>query len=321
MKRRRRRIFRCLNPFYIRSRIPTRDRASQAACSKSVSIPFTSGHVFRRGSSSSGPRLPEPSQSLLHQVTYSDRRRPRFVRERPSSLNPFYIRSRIPTFRSDEEGVFEECLNPFYIRSRIPTWGKDHAWRIAKLVSIPFTSGHVFRRVVTFLTWFSPNVSIPFTSGHVFRQTYFNYLAVTKQLSQSLLHQVTYSDRSHPIDIVRSLRMSQSLLHQVTYSDSSGPRPEATYTLEVSIPFTSGHVFRPQEISSMYCFFVNVSIPFTSGHVFRQWMSDDGDSIDEYVSIPFTSGHVFRLPGVLLKIKLGSCLNPFYIRSRIPTPV
>ncbi len=111
------------------------------------------------------------SQSLLHQVTYSDK----IIKTRklPISrrLNPFYIRSRIPTpqkgmdsietktvsqsllhqvtYSDKDEKIFilfcQKCLNPFYIRSRIPTLKDVVPTNFGQVVSIPFTSGHVFR--------------------------------------------------------------------------------------------------------------------------------------------------------------------------------
>ena len=81
---------------------------------------------------------------------------------------------------------------------------------------------------------------------------------------------------------------------------------------------TSGHVFRrgwltPTGVSRC------VSIPFTSGHVFRPKADHLDWSGRRDVSIPFTSGHVFRRPNVNVFAKKEGCLNPFYIRSRIPT--
>ncbi len=188
-------------------------------------------------------------------------------------------------------------------------------------------------------------------------------------MSQSLLHQVTYSD---PISIrtrsktanclnpfyirsriptgllailaILALQVSQSLLHQVTYSDSRGQRENQLTSFCVSIPFTSGHVFRLESCSRTAftmtivsipftsghvfrrcllfphcCVSLNVSIPFTSVHVFRQIGPVHGKGGFGSVSIPFTSGHVFRLPLTRRISSFGSSLNPFYIRSRIPT--
>ncbi len=89
--------------------------------------------------------------------------------------------------------------------------------------------------------------------------------------------------------------MSQSLLHQVTYSDKVIIFIIAPSNSNVSIPFTSGHVFRLKGRALRRILGMPVSIPFTSGHVFRR-------------------GNITIVEGGLLE-----CLNPFYIRSRIPT--
>ncbi len=187
-----------------------------------VSIPFTSGHVFRPG--------------LIRALR----------RFHSSCLNPFYIRSRIPTPSIyHANSIHTNCLNPFYIRSRIPTAIKrDGEW-------VPY------------------EVSIPFTSGHVFRPRELMARALFLLLSQSLLHQVTYSDEKKMAVIIVN---------------------------------------------------IDVSIPFTSGHVFRRRLEGDRSCSGRYVSIPFTSGHVFRHPATLEpEWIIKKCLNPFYIRSRIPT--
>ncbi len=139
--------------------------------------------------------------------------------------------------------------------------------------------------------------------------------------------------------------MSQSLLHQVTYSDVT-PTKEPKLLTGVSIPFTSGHVFRRFFDHLFQHKGLVVSIPFTSGHVFRRrtqlhrqplrfrslnpfyirsriptipGLVEPGDRCK--VSIPFTSGHVFRHAGPKeTAAPAAACLNPFYIRSRIPTP-
>ncbi len=262
-----------------------------------VSIPFTSGHVFRRPDRVGGKRSGSVSQSLLHQVTYSDFQIELSSPDSRRCLNPFYIRSRIPTIRNGyliqeihrvsipftSGHVFRPeyvqckladsygCLNPFYIRSRIPTRNSSGVFRDVFRVSIPFTSGHVFRPGrPKFASSIPMPVSIPFTSGHVFRpRTVIAYILV--------------------------LIMSQSLLHQVTYSDHRPQAGGSQRRISVSIPFTSGHVFRLSEGIEVSKGATGVSIPFTSGHVFRP--SQNG--------VLYAGGE--------------GCLNPFYIRSRIPT--
>ncbi len=187
------------------------------------------------------------SQSLLHQVTYSD-----LGWDFPDPSNTRYVSQSLlhqvtySDYLTTVRQLFNriKCLNPFYIRSRIPTLKDETATRAGD-VSIPFTSGHVFRRTAF----------LPTTSG--------------VSMSQSLLHQVTYSDLLGMAAEVDAAQMSQSLLHQVTYSDNSKPKRQHFY-VRVSIPFTSGHVFRPQRLAHE-------------------------------------------------AVRENECLNPFYIRSRIPT--
>ena len=138
-------------------------------------------------------------------------------------------------------------------------------------------------------------------------------------MSQSLLHQVTYSDLMILGDYKIIKEMSQSLLHQVTYSDIFDKAVFRSLQRNVSIPFTSGHVFRPHLARGEKYTDGKVSIPFTSGHVFRREAGGRQGRRDQPVSIPFTSGHVFRpTASPADNIHLWS-LNPFYIRSRIPT--
>ncbi len=162
------------------------------------------------------------SQSLLHQVTYSDE-------------------ANVASLRK-----LRACLNPFYIRSRIPTWF---------VLLLQRSTGNL--------------VSIPFTSGHVFRLLDTNPEATIYEMSQSLLHQVTYSDPLSPIIKAKPKKKSQSLLHQVTYSDRISFADFKISNKKVSIPFTSGHVFRQQKRRLRTSSTTRVSIPFTSGHVFR----------------------------------------------------
>ncbi len=160
-----------LNPFYIRSRIPTRvglchtsgERMSQSLLHQVTYSDFCLSEFSEQ------VRL--VSQSLLHQVTYSDKDFLRFCVQ-AACLNPFYIRSRIPTFPRPFHRVRGFCLNPFYIRSRIPTiYNNSETRRKAECLN-PF---YIRSRIPTHRSWtlWSPgtrHVSIPFTSGHVFRQ-------------------------------------------------------------------------------------------------------------------------------------------------------
>ncbi len=121
--------------------------------------------------------------------------------------------------------------------------------------------------------------------------------AVTRinNLSQSLLHQVTYSDLICEAGHCSNRRMSsQSLLHQVTYSDSERPPPRGNRPTCVSIPFTSGHVFRPgHEDWSLRVYRMSQSLLH---------------------QVTYSDKTPAKKPDPLRR-----CLNPFYIRSRIPT--
>ncbi len=140
----------CLNPFYIRSRIPTEGApAGRGGPGNRVSIPFTSGHVFRQ-LIEEGERLrqQEMSQSLLHQVTYSDKMEITVAPgQSPHVSIPFTSGHVFRRTQTETLCVCDlSCLNPFYIRSRIPTPGSQRKGRCETVsVSIPFTSGHVFR--------------------------------------------------------------------------------------------------------------------------------------------------------------------------------
>ncbi len=95
-----------------------------------VSIPSSSGQGFQRVAhyllrliilqvsipSSSGQGFQQPANNPALRCWASE-----------SRLNPFFVRSRIPTRQIDgaEERikeVVEESLNPFFVRSRIPTY-------------------------------------------------------------------------------------------------------------------------------------------------------------------------------------------------------
>ncbi len=163
------------------------------------------------------------SQSLLHQVTYSDTaRRPRGPAQKLMSQSLLHQVTYSDGAPKRRKKSCYRCLNPFYIRSRIPT-------------EIPKDR------------------------------------KIQRGMSQSLLHQVTYSDKITEIRFglrqlclnpfyirsriptffghkrfLRWLLMSQSLLHQVTYSDGHRLLGRADLDRDVSIPFTSGHVFRQE---------------------------------------------------------------------------
>ena len=119
-------------------------------------------------------------------------------------------------------------------------------------------------------------VSIPYSSGHLFRSRKRIWLLRSCGRSQSLIHQVIYSvrnilrrfvesieDVSIPYssghlfrwrlrELITRLKLeSQSLIHQVIYSVSEAPAGIPGTRLEpVSIPYSSGHLFRSGRRSS-----------------------------------------------------------------------
>ncbi len=171
-------------------------------------------------------------------------------------------------------------------------------------------------RLLSDFVAFWNNVSIPFTSGHVFRQYWLKWSEDSDSGSQSLLHQVTYSDnrgyRGRLLPTLVSIPFTSGHVFRLELN-----LDENWLYYVVSIPFTSGHVFR-QLREKLVKKFPDVSIPFTSGHVFRLERQIPGTGIRS-VSIPFTSGHVFRRSTKKYQKNKQRCLNPFYIRSRIPT--
>ena len=113
-------------------------------------------------------------------------------------------------------------------------------------VSIPYSSGHLFRYFedITFHEAIN-KVSIPYSSGHLFR-----YLAgdlapkYRGRESQSLIHQVIYSVKKGRHRMSATPFESQSLIHQVIYSVGITSGLLQGEKAEVSIPYSSGHLFR-----------------------------------------------------------------------------
>ncbi len=262
------------------------------------------------------------SQSLLHQVTYSDNMKlwekvkVRYDVSIPFTSGHVFRRLRPPRSHPGKPDVSIPFTSGHVFRPN----EKGTVPATILNVSIPFTSGHVFRLVETHTSLEFMDVSIPFTSGHVFRLPNGRRTSPRSWMSQSLLHQVTYSDFTKGNGSFDQA-MSQSLLHQVTYSDTSWHWEWLATACTVSIPFTSGHVFRPRRKSGLRSPKSSVSIPFTSGHVFRPRRKSGLRSPKSSVSIPFTSGHVFRHSVSMVSMQQEKCLNPFYIRSRIPTKI
>ncbi len=135
--------------------------------------------------------------------------------------------------------------------------------------------------------------------------------------SQSLIHQVIYSVPRFNANHSGSLS-SQSLIHQVIYSVSE-KAPIAGAFSYVSIPYSSGHLFRLVWIrlgpiysaKSLNPLFIRSSIPFCdNGFVYIAAVT---------VSIPYSSGHLFRYCNYnQIEWVINHCLNPLFIRSSIP---
>ena len=91
---------RCLNPLFIRSSIPFQE----------------SRELMRKGA----PK----SQSLIHQVIYSVRKRAGHLRPALSGLNPLFIRSSIPLEGMDGKKAIEEARSQSLIHQVIYSVGK-----------------------------------------------------------------------------------------------------------------------------------------------------------------------------------------------------
>ena len=113
-------------------------------------------------------------------------------------------------------------------------------------------------------------------------------------LSQSLIHQVIYSVTESRELMKKGAPKSQSLIHQVIYS-VRGRDMKLRDLIEVSIPYSSGHLFRSWIFDAEGATWQWVSIPYSSGHLFR-WgnPASDGLGFLDPVSIPYSSGHLFR---------------------------
>ncbi len=253
------------------------------------------------GSKNDLNRPRKASQSLIHQVIYSVRceinASPEFKFLGSQSLIHQVIYS---VTMGSQKGPFMriKSLNPLFIRSSIP-------------LSARATYGRRFLR------------------------------------SQSLIHQVIYSVLLRPLCGCKMIMAgSQSLIHQVIYSVArtiEGPDEEGRAGLNplfirssipflpgkkgyemsatpVSIPYSSGHLFRSGCRNFAGTATRDVSIPYSSGHLFRFEGSRLGTTEPRSsVSIPYSSGHLFRSESARATYgRRFLRLNPLFIRSSIP---
>ncbi len=120
----------------------------EARATYGVSIPYSSGHLFRSFSSLFLPQICSfVSQSLIHQVIYSVRpHTERSTRLQTSSLNPLFIRSSIPFFCRDYALRKDRVLSQSLIHQVIYSVGVRLIKTVSPTgVSIPYSSGHLFR--------------------------------------------------------------------------------------------------------------------------------------------------------------------------------
>ncbi len=191
---------------------------------KHVSIPYSSGHLFRwplTACAFSRPR--RASQSLIHQVIYSVYAAARRQRTgRKAGLNPLFIRSSIPLLESSSiHGGSSE-------------------------------SQSLIHQVIYSVL------------GEMPRER-----EMTRRRSQSLIHQVIYSVMRRIKKRFKITAESQSLIHQVIYSVGKISARFAAGRDFVSIPYSSGHLFRSsiRSITTFACrslnpLFIRSSIPF-----------------------------------------------------------
>ena len=109
--------------------------------------------------------------------------------------------------------------------------------------------------------------------------------------SQSLIHQVSDSDKEIISPAERDWVKSQSLIHQVSVSDQ-----------RINHGINRGN---------------NVSIPYSSGLRFRCRCEPVRRKNRRAVSIPYSSGLRFRLKMWGTPILIRMSLNPLFIRSQI----
>ena len=112
-----------------------------------------------------------------------------------------------------------------------------------KKVAIPFKWGQVFQLWRHFFYLFSIYVAIPFKWGQVFQLCYGYFIDPYSKMSQSLLNEVKYSNKSRRY-ISESQLESQSLLNEVKYSNLKVIGYEVFIGNGVAIPFKWGQVFQ-----------------------------------------------------------------------------
>ena len=164
-------------------------------------------------------KIEKLSQSLIHQVCYSDSRVRREVTIRQECRNPLFIRSAIRTLTQgpricknhlvaipyssgllfghnvgfDDSFLRMFCRNPLFIRSAIRTGRDGGRYDASQLVAIPYSSGLLFGPwLQRFENRHGGSVAIPYSSGLLFGHE--KWLMERLQGSQSLIHQVCYSD-------------------------------------------------------------------------------------------------------------------------------
>ncbi len=140
--------------------------------------------------------------------------------------------------------------------------------------------------------------------------------------SQSLIHQVIYSVRCNTCQSILYDEQSQSLIHQVIYSVFILELKERAKALGVSIPYSSGHLFRwmlPYSFcitdpSGLNPLFIRSSIPFCKVR--------KGLNIQGYVSQSLIHQVIYSVYSFCITDPSadGQGLNPLFIRSSIPLP-
>ncbi len=116
------------------------------------------------------------SQSLIHQVIYSVRLQDdKGWDGKRASLNPLFIRSSIPFLPAEilqalrldrkSQSLIHQVIYSVRIKKRFKAIAESAR------VSIPYSSGHLFRSDLFEQNFgsSSPAVSIPYSSGHLFR--------------------------------------------------------------------------------------------------------------------------------------------------------
>ena len=274
-----------------------------------VSIPFEQGDVFRHEMVITFYRIvvsiPFEQGDVFRQITLG---------EDLVALLSQSLSSRAMSFdRRIYYGTYiERCLNPFRAGRCLSTNVEKNSW-LCLYVSIPFEQGDVFRlHSIAYNSQLEIGLN-PFRAGRCLSTQFYlkfndddvslNPFRAGRCLSTVLVW--------YPFS---SLNKSQSLSSRAMSFDRKSKRRRHC-SLEVSIPFEQGDVFRHKKQRKALAF--RVSIPFEQGDVFRhtqkvhiaitpqsQSLSSRAMSFDKRrrhcslelkVSIPFEQGDVFRL--------------------------